>query len=203
MAYNRSNAGSAALEFARKLTGKPYIYGGTWPQSGGTDCDGLVVWAYAQVGITLVRPTETTYREYPLDDRSVPNEVGDLLFIPGDPIDANPGHVVMFVSPGQCIEAEETGTLIGQKPFATDSWEFRTRPALALPEPPPIIEEDPDMGVIAISNGKVKGDWWVRGHNRCNLNGPQAAALVALGIQKKTLTDAEIECFSIVGWSGI
>ena len=34
MTYDRQNAGAAALEFARELNGRPYIYGGTWPQSG-------------------------------------------------------------------------------------------------------------------------------------------------------------------------
>lgn len=137
MEYNQSNAGAAALEFARELTGKEYIFGGTWPRDDGTDCDGLVVWAYGQVGVTLVRPTETTYHEDPMSDRSKPNEVGDLLFIRGDPSEVNPGHVVMYAAPGEVFEAEETGTLIGQFPFDTDAWEFRTRPALSLPEAPP------------------------------------------------------------------
>jgi hypothetical protein len=135
MSYNRDNAGAAALEFARQLDGKPYVYGGTWPQSGGTDCDGLVTWAYAQVGVHLIRPTETTYKEYPIGN-SVPYEVGDLIFIPGAPIDPNPGHVMMYVGPGLVFQAEETGTLIGQFPYDTDNFEFRTRPALALPLPP-------------------------------------------------------------------
>ena len=142
MIYNRENAGAAALEIAeRVLTGKPYIYGGTWPESGGTDCDGAFVWGWAQVGVTLQRPTETTYREYPCDDRSLPNEVGDGLFIPGAPIDPNPGHVMMYAKPGWVFEAEETGTLIGLKPFDTDSWEFRDRPSLALPVPSPTAAE--------------------------------------------------------------
>ena len=135
--YNRSNGGAAALVFARKLTGLPYVYGGEYPEDGGTDCSGLVQWAYAQIGVDLPRTTETQYTVNEISDRSIANEVGDLLFIAGDPIDPNPGHVVMYVAPGEVFEAEETGTRIGQFPFDTDAWEFRTRPALALPEAPP------------------------------------------------------------------
>jgi hypothetical protein len=147
------------------LTGKPYVWGGTWPQSGGADCDGLFVAAWAHVGVTLIRPTETTYREWPCDDRALPNEPGDGLFIQGDPSEANPGHVMMYAKPGWVFEAEETGTLIGLKPFNTDAWEFRTRPSLALPIatqfPTPLQLEraklvkllNPAEATMAINNG--------------------------------------------------
>lgn len=159
MGYNRDNAGEAALEIAeRVLTGHPYIYGGTWPESGGTDCDGAFCWAWAQVGVVLQRPTETTYREFPCNDRSLANEVGDGLFIAGAPIDANPGHVMMFAKPGWVFEAEETGTLIGLKPFDTSQWEFRSRPSLALPLPGkkptknPTAKELHHAGLVVLPN---------------------------------------------------
>lgn len=155
-AYNRVNAGAAALAFARQLTGYPYVYGGTWPQSGGTDCDGLVTWSYGKVGIHLIRPTETTYKEYPIGN-SVPYEVGDLIFIEGAPIDPNPGHVMMFIEDGLVFEAEETGTKIGPFPYDTDNFEFRTRPSLALPLPPgptkhPTAAQIAKAGLVVLAN---------------------------------------------------
>ena len=136
MSYNRSNGGAAALAFARELTGRPYIYGGEWPEDGGTDCSGLVQWAYGQVRVMLPRTTEEQYLSEQINNKATPSEPGDLLFIEGSPVDANPGHVMIYVSPGEVFEAFETGTLIGQFPFDTDLWEFRTRPALLLPAPP-------------------------------------------------------------------
>jgi hypothetical protein len=123
------------------------VWGGTWPESGGTDCDGLVTWAWAQVGVHLVRPTETTYKEYPIS-HTVPWEVGDLGFIQGAPTEANPGHVFMYVAEGLIFQAEETGTLIGEFPYDTDNFEFRTRPSLALP-PPPVPTKSPSAAQLA------------------------------------------------------
>lgn len=202
--FNRLTAGAGALSSARKLTGKPYVYGGTWPQSGGTDCDGLVVFAYGEVGIKLIRPTETTYREYPFDDRSQPNEPGDLLFIPGDPIDANPGHVVMYVSPGQCFEAEETGTLIGQRAFDTNSWEFRTRPALAYPAPAPVVQKL-IAGMTWTPNVPAgKGDWLVHNGHKTGIPSPaELATIKAHGIAEHVLNDYQIKALITVAWGDL
>jgi hypothetical protein len=139
--YNRENAGATAIAFARKLTGYPYVYGGTWPGSGGTDCDGLWNWAYAQMGITVYRPTYTGYLMNAWDQRNGhaadPSEPGDLLWIPGlDAEGSAPGHVMGFVEDGQVFQAMETGTLIGQYAYDTSVWSFRTRPALQLALPP-------------------------------------------------------------------
>lgn len=155
MKYDQSNGGAAALEFARQLTGKPYIYGGTWPQSGGTDCDGLANWAYAQVGCVVNRPTELGYLDSPFDQRNGHqddlSEPGDLLWIPGSDPGPNgePGHVMFFVEPGQVFMAEETGISIGQFPYDTSVWSFRTRPALQLPAVV-IAPESPASKVAAI-----------------------------------------------------
>jgi hypothetical protein len=86
------------------------------------------------VGVRLFRPTTITYKEWPLPRRAT-SEPGDLLFIQGGPDEQNPGHVMMFVEPGQIFQAAERGTRIGQFPYDTDIWEFRTRPGLALPMP--------------------------------------------------------------------
>lgn len=157
--YNRDNAGAAALAFARQLTGHPYIWGGTWPVSGGTDCSGLWEWAYAKVGVYLPR---TTYGQYLVHQipNSWPSEPGDLLFIAGsDAVGAAPGHVMGYVSPGQVFQGEYTGgPPIGQFPANTRVWEYRTRPALALPLPPkpPVKNPTPDdlmrAGLVALSS---------------------------------------------------
>jgi len=134
---NTSNSiGIAALAWARQLTGVPYKYGGTWPESGGTDCSGLVQWAYSKVGISLPRSTYDQYLDYQLP-RNEPLQPGDLLFIAGgDPQGNKPGHVMMYVSPGQVFQALETGTRIGQFAYPTAQYEYATRPALQNPKTP-------------------------------------------------------------------
>lgn len=146
MNYYRTTGGAAALAIARRVfTGLPYRFGGTPP--GPTDCSGVWEYAYAQVGVTLSRSTFGQYTEDPINNKAIPSQPGDLLFISGsDAIGVMPGHVMGYVSPGRVFQAEETGTRIGEFPYPTDQWEYRTRPALALPfapPPPPVVKPMP------------------------------------------------------------
>ena len=139
MSYNRENAGAAALGFARKLTGEPYLFAGTPP--GPTDCSGLTQWSYGKVGVILPRDTYHQYLIHPLP-RSAANEAGDLLFIEGsDPLGNAPGHVMIYVEPGWVFQAPFTGESIKAYEYDTDVWEYRTRPALALPLPGPTLAQ--------------------------------------------------------------
>lgn len=143
MTYYRETAGAAALAFAEKLQGKPYVFGGTWPQSGGTDCSGLVQWAYEQVGVSLPRTTFSQYLVHQVPKTSL--QVGDLLFFKGsDPgPHGEPGHVGIYVSPGRMFNAPFTGDPGGIRfdNYSTEGMtvEFVTRPALALP-PKPVVK---------------------------------------------------------------
>jgi hypothetical protein len=138
MTFNQSNGGANALVEARKLTGREYVFGG-WPANGGgTDCSGLVEWAYEQVGVYLPRTTYSQYLVHAIGPKT-PYETGDLIFIAGsDAIGKAPGHVMIYVSPGQVFQAPFTGEKIGQYPYDTSVFEYRTRPSLALkPAPKP------------------------------------------------------------------
>lgn len=174
MSYDRENAGAAALAFARELDGRPYIFGGIWPQSGGTDCSGLTEWAYGKVGVILPRTTYAQYDEHTLN-RSEPSQEGDLLFIPGsDPVGRLPGHVMIWVADGLVFQAPFTGEKIGQYPYDTSIFEYRTRPALALPIGKPgtknptkaqiakagvVLLANPSQARIAISHGYTVYKW--------------------------------------------
>lgn len=119
--YNRHEESSSVLRqnvvaSARKLLGKPYVYGGNYPPLGsdnGTDCSGLCQWAYNDNGIKISRTTYTQIndgRETTLDDL----KMGDLVFTRGN---SDNGHVVMFISKNDdgsihVIEAKQTGTNI-------------------------------------------------------------------------------------------
>jgi cell wall-associated NlpC family hydrolase len=127
--------------------GLPYIFGGEAPGVG-FDCSGLARFSWnALLALVnahpLVGATYSIFNEYVFDQRNghrdEPCLPGDLLFIPGsDAIGTEPGHVMLYDSPGQVLQAEMTGTLIGIFPFDTlNGWQYRSRPSLAFPLPPP------------------------------------------------------------------
>jgi cell wall-associated NlpC family hydrolase len=83
--------------------GTPYVWGGSAP--GGFDCSGLVMWAYAQVGVSL---PHSSYAQYgygvPVSrDQLAP---GDLVFFDGL------GHVGIYIGGGEFVHAPHTGDVV-------------------------------------------------------------------------------------------
>jgi cell wall-associated NlpC family hydrolase len=97
----------AALNFAESQLGKPYQWGAAGPDS--YDCSGLVMWAYAHVGVTVDHWTGFQWNEgahIPLSDL----RAGDLVFFATDTNDTNTiHHVGMYIGNGQMVEAPYTG----------------------------------------------------------------------------------------------
>ena len=126
--YNRENAGAEALKHGLTQDGVPYEWGGTSPGIG-FDCSGLVMWSYATVGVPLLRTSQEQFKEFPIG-RGTPLLPGDLLFIPGsDGTEAEPGHVMMYHSPGKVLQAPFTGENCGVYDYNTDVYVYATRPA--------------------------------------------------------------------------
>lgn len=81
-----SDGYSSVVTSARKLIGKPYIYGGNMYPLGshdGTDCSGLCEWAYQDAGIDTGLPHRwTTYTMYPFTREISLTEAkaGDVLY---------------------------------------------------------------------------------------------------------------------------
>ena len=114
---------NSIIESARKLIGKPYVWGGNYPplgSSAGTDCSGLCQWAYNDNGISISRTTYTQINE------GIEVTVNDLQ--PGDLVFSNfsspgvPEHVYLYSgknSDGQlmCVEAPRTGLNIRERVF--------------------------------------------------------------------------------------
>ena len=98
---------SQAIAFAQQQIGKPYLWGGTGPDS--FDCSGLMMMAYEAAGISIPRTSEAQFAWGP----SVPaNQVepGDLVFFAGsDGTATDPGHVGLVIGGGKMIEAYATG----------------------------------------------------------------------------------------------
>ncbi|HEX5450137.1 MAG TPA: NlpC/P60 family protein [Gaiellaceae bacterium] len=84
--------------------GVPYIWGGATPGVG-FDCSGLVMWAYAQVGVSLPHSSYAMWNYgVPVSESDL--EPGDLVFFNG--LD----HVGMYIGNGQFIEAPHTGAYV-------------------------------------------------------------------------------------------
>ncbi|MGL5257564.1 MAG: phage tail spike protein, partial [Proteocatella sp.] len=105
---------------ARKLIGKWYVYGGNFSPLGndsGTDCSGLMQWAYNDNGIKISRTTYTQIKEG--------TEVSEGDLKPGDLVFPSTEHVFMYSGESNgrhmCVEAAHTGTQIRERAFSWGS----------------------------------------------------------------------------------
>lgn len=97
---NYSGVVGIAAQFVNRT---PYVWGGTSPS--GFDCSGLVMYCYAQVGVSLPHYTgdQVKYGSTVSESNLQP---GDLLFY-GSP--SNPYHVAIYAGSGKMIEAPRQG----------------------------------------------------------------------------------------------
>ena len=97
-----SGGAAGAVQAAEREIGVPYVWGGTTPA--GFDCSGLVMWAYAQVGIGLPHFSGAQF--------AATTHISMADIAPGDLLFYGPGgsdHVAMYVGGGSMIEAPYTG----------------------------------------------------------------------------------------------
>ncbi len=88
---------------AMRYLGVPYVWGGASPS--GFDCSGLVMYAFAQIGISL---PHSSYAQY---GYGTPVSRGDLQ--PGDIVFFDGlGHVGIYVGGGSFIHAPHTGDVV-------------------------------------------------------------------------------------------
>lgn len=106
-------SGKAFVTAAETQLGVPYVYGGVSPGVG-VDCSGLVVVGMELSGLNpnmIAQGFRTSEEQVTMGVTVQPSQIqpGDLLFFAGDPIDPNPGHVAIALSPGLMLAAPETG----------------------------------------------------------------------------------------------
>jgi cell wall-associated NlpC family hydrolase len=96
-----SGAAAIAVQAAESRVGDPYVWAASGPDE--FDCSGLVMWAYAQAGVSLPHYSGSQYDDtiqIPMSDL----EPGDLVF------PADPGiHVAMYIGNGEIVQAPYTG----------------------------------------------------------------------------------------------
>jgi cell wall-associated NlpC family hydrolase len=110
-------AAQVAVKAALSKLGRPYVWGVKGPDA--FDCSGLVRWAYAQAGVTLGDDTYTQFQQgVPVSPGDV--QAGDTIFpkssfgeggVPG------PGHVMLAISPTECVEAQQAGVPVKISPM--------------------------------------------------------------------------------------
>jgi len=121
-----SSYASAAIAYARQQIGKPYLWGGTGPDS--FDCSGLTMMAYRAAGVDIPRTADQQWLWGP---QVSPSQVqpGDLVFFAGaDGTATAPGHVGIVIGHGLMIDAPSTGLLVRIEPYTNSGAIGFTRP---------------------------------------------------------------------------
>jgi cell wall-associated NlpC family hydrolase len=100
--------GAQALRWALSKRGDPYVWGAAGP--GSFDCSGLVLWAYAKVGISLPHFTG--------DQWNLGVHVGRNQLQPGDLVFFYPdiGHVGLYIGNGLMVDAPDFGEDVQVQP---------------------------------------------------------------------------------------
>lgn len=103
---NATGNAATVVDYALGMVGGYYVWGGS--SYGATDCSGLVMLSYAQVGINL--PHQASAQAYYGTSVSF-NEMqpGDLIFYGYGSYDSI-YHVAMYIGNGQIVEAQGTAT---------------------------------------------------------------------------------------------
>ena len=115
----------AAISFAGRQLGTPYLWGGTGP--GGFDCSGLAQAAFARAGLTLPRVAQDQFS-------AGPTLAGGAAVLPGDLVFFGTGttavdHVGLYVGSGLMVDAPHTGALVRVESAGWSGLVGATRPA--------------------------------------------------------------------------
>ena len=89
---------------AMQYLGVPYVWGGASPS--GFDCSGLVMYVYAQMGVSLPHNAAMMYNSVGVPVSRDELQPGDLVFFDGL------GHMGMYIGGGQFIHAPHTGDVV-------------------------------------------------------------------------------------------
>jgi cell wall-associated NlpC family hydrolase len=106
------------VAIAQRYLGVPYVWGGASPS--GFDCSGLVMYVYAQIGISLPHgATAQQSMSTPVPLSAL--QAGDLVFFGGPSFSH---HVGIYVGGGIMINAPHTGAVVSYASIASfgDAW---------------------------------------------------------------------------------
>jgi cell wall-associated NlpC family hydrolase len=104
--------GGQALQAALTRRGDPYVWGAAGPSA--FDCSGLVLWAYAQVGISLPHFAGDQWN-MGVHVARADLQPGDLVFFYADI-----GHVGLYIGNGLMVDAPNFGETVQVEPVMWD-----------------------------------------------------------------------------------
>ena len=98
-----ANVHGGVVGVAMQYLGVPYVWGGSTPR--GFDCSGLVMYVFAQIGVSL---PHSSYSQYGMGTPVSISQLqpGDLVFFAGA------SHVGIYIGGGQFIHAPHTGDVV-------------------------------------------------------------------------------------------
>jgi cell wall-associated NlpC family hydrolase len=97
------NVHGGVVGVAMRYLGVPYVWGGSSPR--GFDCSGLVMYAFAQIGISV---PHSSYAQFNMGTPVSMGQLqpGDLVFFSGA------SHVGIYIGGGQFVHAPHTGDVV-------------------------------------------------------------------------------------------
>jgi peptidoglycan DL-endopeptidase CwlO len=103
------NVHGGVVGVAMHYLGVPYVWGGASPR--GFDCSGLVMYAFAQIGVSV---PHSSYAQAAMGTPVSINQLepGDLVFFTGA------SHVGIYIGGGQFIHAPHTGDVVKISPLS-------------------------------------------------------------------------------------
>jgi len=118
-----SDGAKAAIDFARKQLGEPYVWGAAGPDA--WDCSGLTMMAWRQGGISLPHYSAAQYQQTK-HITAAQLKAGDLVFWGTSPNTIH--HVALYIGNGQIIQAPHTGDVVKVSMLYTSAPDFFGRP---------------------------------------------------------------------------
>ncbi|WP_127848497.1 NlpC/P60 family protein [Lacticaseibacillus hulanensis] len=109
----------SAIAAALSQQGKPYVWGAAGPSA--YDCSGLVMWAYAKVGVSL---PHSSAAQATMGTRISVSQLqpGDLVFF-GSPVH----HVGIYIGGGMFVHAPHTGSVVKTQSISGYTPDFGVR----------------------------------------------------------------------------
>jgi cell wall-associated NlpC family hydrolase len=118
-----SEGAKAAIEFARKQLGEPYLWGAAGPSA--WDCSGLTMMAWRQGGISLPHYSAAQYQQTK-HITAAQLKAGDLVFWGTSQNTIH--HVALYIGSGQIIQAPRTGDVVKVSSLYATAPDFFGRP---------------------------------------------------------------------------
>jgi peptidoglycan DL-endopeptidase CwlO len=122
-------AAAIAVLSALSKVGDPYVWGGAGPDM--FDCSGLVMWAWAQAGVSLAHWTGDQINE----GQSIPMtalQPGDLIFMWPPGVEGGPPeHVTMYIGNNLIVQAPHVGGFVEVSGIGW--WAGAARAAIRIP----------------------------------------------------------------------